>query len=191
MKKKRCDLCGKQDGIFEVHVYQDDKPQKLFLCTRCAMKLLENNPKVGKEMSMLLEKGGQEVFQMISEVRSLLGEIASQIHTIETQRSQKEKVRCRCGLTYDEFKESGYLGCPWCYETFRGTIQEMVLDIERGSVHRGMIPPRYTYFLMVQKEIDYLKRRLRHLLAQEAYEEAARVHRRLKRMLGKQHWDSV
>ncbi|MCX7882752.1 MAG: hypothetical protein N2314_05985 [Brevinematales bacterium] len=185
MQKKQCDLCGRQDGVFEVHVYRENKPQKMSLCTRCAMKLLENNPKVGKEMSMLLERGGQEIFQMISEVRSLLGEIASQIHTIETQRAQSSEVHCRCGLTYEEFKENGYLGCPWCYETFRETVKEMILDIERGSVHRGMIPPRYTYFLVVQKEIEYLKRRLRHLLAKEAYEEAAKVHKKLKRILGK------
>jgi len=185
MPRKTCDLCGREEGVIEVHVYKEDRPTTMFLCTRCAMKLLENNPRVGKDMALLLEKGGQEVFHMISEVRSLLGEIASQIHTIETQRSQPSTKRCVCGLTYEEFKESGYLGCPWCYETFRSSIDEMLTDIERSMHHRGMIPPRHTYFLVVQKEIAYLRRRLERLLSQEAYEEAARVHKRLKRILGK------
>lgn len=191
MQKKSCDLCGKQEGLFEVHIYRGNDPQKMSLCTRCAMKLLENNPKVGKEMSLLFEKGGQEIFQMIYEVRYLLEAIASQIHTIETQRVKDEQVRCLCGLTYEEFKEGGYLGCPWCYETFKQLVREMILNIERGTVHRGMIPPKYTYLLIVKKEIDYLKRQLRRLLAQEAYEEAAKVHKRLKQILRHQEKEKL
>ncbi len=191
MQKKRCELCGRQEGIIEIQVYRDNKPKMLSLCTSCAMKLLENHPEGKDDISALLEKGGEEMFQMIFEVRSLLGEIVSQIHTIETQRARTSQVQCSCGLTYEEFKETGYLGCPWCYDTFKTAIHEMLVDIERGTVHRGMIPPKHVYFLLVQKEIAYLQRRLKHLISREAYEEAARVQKRLRRIQGKTQWDNL
>lgn len=191
MQRKKCDLCGRKDGLIEVHVYYEQKPQKLSLCTSCAIKILEDNPSKERELSALMEKGGQAVFQMITEMRSLLSEIASQIHTIETQRAKKVTKQCLCGLTQEDFKENGYLGCPWCYETFKENIHSLLVDIERSSTHKGIIPPRYTYLMVIQKEIDYLRRRLKHLISQEAYEEAAKVHRRLKRILCKTEWNTL
>jgi len=185
MQKRRCDLCGQQKGGIEIQVYRDQKPQKLFLCTECALKLLENNSFSKDQTLKLVEANGNEVFQMITEMRSLLSEIASQIHAIETQKSTPTQKQCLCGLTYEEFKESGYLGCPWCYETFREDVDNLLHEIERGCLHRGMIPQRYTYLLIVQKELDYLKRQLQRFVAQEAYEEAARVQRKIKRILSK------
>lgn len=51
---------------------------------------------------------------------------------------QRLNVSCkRCGLTYNEFRHTGKLCCPFCYETFKDIILKQVYTNGRPLQHYG------------------------------------------------------
>jgi protein arginine kinase activator len=46
-----------------------------------------------------------------------------------------------CGLTFDDFKRSGRLGCPRCYDSFADRLVPVILNYQGSLRHRGKTPP--------------------------------------------------
>ena len=79
-----------------------------------------------------------------------------------------------CGMTLDEFRKKGRLGCPQDYEVFRAHMVE-VLERVHGSVqHSGRIPGTATASPGTGR-IDVLRQELESAIRAEAYESAARL----------------
>jgi protein arginine kinase activator len=79
-----------------------------------------------------------------------------------------------CGMTLDEFRKKGRLGCPQDYEVFRAHLVD-VLERVHGSVkHSGRIPGSSAP-LPGSDRIDVLRQELEHAIRSEAYESAARL----------------
>ena len=51
------------------------------------------------------------------------------------------EVKCsNCGMTRAEFKKSGRLGCPSCYEVFSHGLEGMLKSMHKGGRHVGKVP---------------------------------------------------
>lgn len=85
-----------------------------------------------------------------------------------------ERACMGCGLTPGDFKESGRLGCPKCYETFEAKLTQVITKLHRGRTHRGKAPGGQKREVSVE-EIAALKRRLEEYVSREEYEMAAAV----------------
>ena len=91
-----------------------------------------------------------------------------------------------CGLTWNDFKQSGLMGCPHDYEMFDSRLLPLLKRAQEGAgEHMGKVPTRKK-----TEETDRqvtqlrLRRELQKAIDAENYEQAARLRDQL-RTLGK------
>ncbi len=87
-----------------------------------------------------------------------------------------ESIVCGvCGITAKDFKKMGHFGCPSCYEYFGPIITPMLEGMHRDIEHRGRQPARSLARLALRKKITLLESVLSDAVAEERFEEAARL----------------
>lgn len=101
-----------------------------------------------------------------------------------------------CGMTWDEFKSGGMLGCPKCYEEFETRLIPLIERAHEGaSQHIGKAPSRLagaseesrTRALAAKVEeraqrVSALRRLLDEAVKGEQYERAAQLRDELKKL---------
>ncbi len=87
-----------------------------------------------------------------------------------------------CGTTIQEFKKTGKLGCPHCYEVFSKEIHRFILKTHNGTKHFGNAPARHRKQFIKSREISYLKSRLKTAVRSEDYEKAAKIRDKLRKI---------
>lgn len=99
-------------------------------------------------------------------------------------QARKPELQCpECGMTYRQFGEGGRFGCAVCYETFDSKLDPVLARIHGGNhSHTGKIPKRQGKDLHLYREIEEQKERLRKLIEEEAFEEAAAVRDRIREL---------
>lgn len=86
-----------------------------------------------------------------------------------------------CGYTEAQFKKTGRLGCPECYRVFIMPKMDILNRIHGSIIHKGKVP-KSTGDKAIRKKVQDLKEKLKKLIEDEAYEEAARVRDEIKFM---------
>ena len=82
----------------------------------------------------------------------------------------------QCGLTYDEFRRTGLLGCPECYRAFETALAPLLERAHEGACrHVGKAPSRAGVDEVRQQRLRQLRRELDEAVASEQYERAARL----------------
>lgn len=180
-----CSICGEKESLISVRVLSDGKAEEKGLCGSCAIRFLEK-----KEPLQHLTHVDKKLLGVIEEMRDLLSGIISNISSLtslrEIEESDTENNRqcSNCGVTFEKFRETGYLGCPYCYSAFGDHIREFILEMERGSVHKGRMPRKYAELYLLKKEILFLRSQLRRSVTDENYEKAEKIRRRLEKLVG-------
>ena len=84
-----------------------------------------------------------------------------------------------CGMTEDEFTETGRLGCEYCYEAFYDLIATRT-GIARGLRHTGSKPGEKT----VDRGEEYrdLQNKLRKAVEDEDYAAVAKIRSKILRL---------
>ncbi|MDZ4773149.1 MAG: UvrB/UvrC motif-containing protein [Planctomycetota bacterium] len=96
-----------------------------------------------------------------------------------TQR--KSGATCpSCGMTLDEFRKKGRLGCAKDYEVFAAHIGDLLERVHGARTHVGRIPGSSEAELDRMKRLVELRSRLDVAIREEAYESAARLRDELK-----------
>lgn len=97
---------------------------------------------------------------------------------------RRDAVVCPgCGLTPQDFKVKGRLGCPRCYETFRGELVPLLQRVHEAAAHRGRLPGRTTAVPTVDPDnLAELRRKLEDAVRKERYEEAAALRDNLRKL---------
>lgn len=81
-----------------------------------------------------------------------------------------------CGLTLEDFKKTGRLGCPHCYATFEGHLTGLLRRLHGGTQHVGKVylPPDPSRAEQ-QERLAGLRRKLDHAVQGEDFERAAQI----------------
>jgi len=79
-----------------------------------------------------------------------------------------------CGMTLEEFRKKGRLGCPRDYEVFRAHLAEVLERVHGAVQHSGRIPGSSSGSTGSGR-IDLLRQELGNAIRAEAYENAARL----------------
>lgn len=79
-----------------------------------------------------------------------------------------------CGMTLDEFRKKGRLGCPQDYEVFRAHLAEVLERVHGAVQHSGRIPGASSAAPELDR-ISHLRAELENAIRAEAYESAARL----------------
>ncbi len=179
----KCSICNERDAVIFVKIVTEDSIEEKGLCATCAARYLEKKNDI-TEVNVIDER----LIQVIEEMKDLLAGIVANISAISViMNSQKGEtgVRCsNCGTTFQEVKTNGYLGCPYCYSSFRTHIQDYVFETQRGSAHKGRMPEKFAKLYILKKEISFLNNKLKRLLENEQYEEADKIRKKLDRLTG-------
>jgi protein arginine kinase activator len=137
--------------------------KEIHLCQECTFKL--DNP----EMLMSLEN----IF------KGFLDQLQTKYPFApgsENGFMPRPSIACaRCGMTYDEFKASGKLGCEICYQSFSGEVEALLKNVHGSTRHEGKYPRRLGPGHKHKRRVDELRAQLKKAVAEENYEEAARL----------------
>lgn len=153
----KCQKCTKAATMHITEVIADEQFEELHLCEDCAQKYLYEPPK----------KNGVKLGE---------GEEADEIVAL----NQRECPHC--GIKFVEFRNSGRLGCPHDYEEFREELVPLLENIHGETRHAGKTPRRFPQTQQAQSEMMQLRKQLQQAIHREAYEEAAQIRDKIRRI---------
>lgn len=158
----KCERCNNNEATVVIIQIINGISKEMHLCENCA--------KEGHIKAVDIPLSFQDFFQGILDI------IGMQDNTKCNCNNQEiTDVCCHiCGMTYDEFKNKGRLGCDNCYSTFK-QLDTIIKNIHGTNKHMGKIPNRGQKGLIIKRELDILKKNLTDAIKNEEYEEAARL----------------
>jgi protein arginine kinase activator len=152
-----CDNCGSTEAVVHLTQIVNNQMSTHRLCEKCAAeKGLEAAPEpVNFPLTDFLAQMGKDTMAGIDAT----GESCS-----------------FCGLTFQDFRETGRLGCPHCYETYGPHLQKLLRRVHGGTQHVGKIylPPDPTSSEL-ERRLDGLRRKLTRAVDSEDFERAAEL----------------
>lgn len=91
--------------------------------------------------------------------------------------SPQDGARCSfCSATLRDFRNTGRLGCPYCYATFESSLRDLLRRVHGNSRHQGKrYQPPEPSVAEGATMLAELRDRLRRAIEQELFEEAARL----------------
>lgn len=87
-----------------------------------------------------------------------------------------------CGFSQADFKKTGRLGCPLCYDTFSEGLNSLLKAMHKGTSHVGKIPARLMESLQFDAEMKNLHLQLEKAVVEENYETAAEIRDQIKHL---------
>jgi protein arginine kinase activator len=98
----------------------------------------------------------------------------------KTKTKAKSEKCAACGMTEEQFRSKGRLGCSQCYETFAKTLEPFLTKIHGGTEHRGKVPHHALQSLDMKNELRRLQEDLQRAISSENYERAAKLRDKIK-----------
>ncbi|NMA33782.1 MAG: hypothetical protein GX940_04425 [Clostridiaceae bacterium] len=90
-------------------------------------------------------------------------------------------LRCdMCGMSFDDFRRLGKLGCPNCYRVFRDNLEPILRRLHGSAEHTGKMPARMADEIKTSNELKRLKAELASAVENEQYEKAAELRDRIR-----------
>jgi protein arginine kinase activator len=151
-----CDNCGSSDAVVHLTQIVNNQMSTHRLCEKCAAeKGLESAPEPANfPLTDFLAQMGKDA--------------------VETDPSG---TKCSfCGLTFKDFRETGRLGCPHCYETYAPHLQRLLRRVHGGTQHVGKVylPPDPSASDL-ERRLEGLRRKLHRAVEAEDFERAAEL----------------
>ncbi len=162
MSEGLCEMCGERPAEINITDVSDGTTTSYHLCAECARKM-------GVD-----EEGGSSLFSVSKLVAGMSKPLEGELV------SPPEPIVCPfCGMNYGEFKDSGKLGCPQCYELFGEELSVLIRRLHGSFRHTGRGPGERTVEQAVQLELATLRKQLADAVSREAYEDAAHIRDRI------------
>ncbi len=150
-----CEECGKNQAEVMMTTVINGESTTRHLCRQCLNKYQAGN------------------------LQAVLAAVLSSM----TAKNLTPDVVCpRCGETYAEFQKTGMLGCAECYQAFRKELTPMITRVQGRTQHAGRRPPVSEEEQARQTLMEDLRARMEAAVAEENFEEAARLRDELRAM---------
>jgi protein arginine kinase activator len=157
----KCQRCAKAATLHITEVVSEEQFEELHLCEECANKYLYEPQQKG---------AGQKTGS------------AGQAEESDEASALNQRECPLCGIKFVEFRNSGRLGCPHDYQEFREELAPLLENIHGETRHCGKTPRRMPQNRETQSELIQLRKQLQQAVSKEAYEEAARLRDRIRRL---------
>ena len=155
---KTCDQCGERPAKIRLKQIKDNSVIEQHLCDACATA------------HGVQTEGAADEFKLAGFLSTLSG-VAGALPT-----QPAEQGACVCGATLDDFRETGRLGCPVCYETFAGSLRTLLRRIHGASRHIGQTyVTRGASGAPPPTQLKDLRDQLRRAIEAEHFEQAAQL----------------
>ena len=101
------------------------------------------------------------------------------------KKAKIKKVCHSCGITLEEFRNTGLLGCTGCYTAFRNEIENSLRYCQWSSVHsgkkmNGATEEKYELVRELVREQEYIKAQMDRAFQEDDYKLVAELKRRLQ-----------
>ncbi len=164
-----CDECKKNKATVHLTEIINEQITKLNLCEQCA------------------KDKGSDVEQHfgIADLLAALSD-AGTAQTPAGTQSYTGKLKCQsCGMTYDDFKKVGRLGCSECYNSFKAGLAPLLKRIHGAAQHMGKTPSsdavkEQKTSTKYREDLDKAKEELHKAIKKEEFEEAASIRDKIK-----------
>lgn len=160
----KCQHCNSKDANVHVTKIMNGVKSELHLCEDCARQKQEYG--FGNTVTMGFPISFQNIMDGIYEVMG---------GGVNQPDLQKEILCPVCGMSFENFRRTGRVGCGECYHAFSGDMLPLIKRVHGNFQHTGKIPKRTGGEIKVRKNVERLKEELRRLVDLEEYEKAATI----------------
>ena len=186
-----CQNCGKHDATVRYTQIINGVKSEIKLCENCANKL----------------GVGALQFNMPMNFADFLSDFFNDYETSLLPSFVKQATKCgTCGENYQEFVQTGLLGCPECYDTFSERLDPILKRLQGSCQHIGrgtkiqrnkkekasqgsqIVEPLETpEDKLTEKDVklNKLNEDLKQAVKEERYEDAAKIRDEIQALEGK------
>ena len=150
-KPLKCDICDKPATVHLTQII-NNQIHKIDLCEDCA------------EQKGITDPSGYSLADLLVKPEASMESSAVSV-----------QVCPECGCAQRDFKKTGRLGCPDCYETFGSLVSPALASMHRGDTHKGKVPQRALARKSYMDRLGSLESTLQEAIDSERYEDAARL----------------
>lgn len=161
-----CDQCGEKEAVIHLTQIVDNQMGTFHLCETCA------------------EEKGLEPESTMGDLP--LTDFLAQMSQAESATPSEAPQECEfCGLTLQDFKKTGRLGCSHCYVTFDEHLRSLFRQLHGGTQHVGKVylPPDPTEAERAD-QLNRLRRKLESAVQREEFERAAQIRDQIHELEG-------
>ncbi len=155
-----CQNCQKRVANIQVTQVINSNKHVIYLCEQCAR--VEGKFITGSQPSVNDFFSGMMGFPVRSSV------------------AEQQLICGKCGMSYEEFKKVGKLGCENCYQVYGEKLMPILKRLHGNLQYHGKLPKRVSENVKVSKEIDALKEQLYNAVKSEEYEKAAEIRDKIR-----------
>ena len=162
-----CDQCREREAVIHLTQIVNEQVTTLHLCEKCAAEKGVENPGATKTP--------------LGSFLAAMGKVAEQ-----APASTKGGEVCgRCGGTFQDFRETGRLGCPDCYRSFEAPLRDLLRRLHGSTHHLGeryaeREPATAAAAAASTERASALREQLRLAVESENFELAAELRDRLR-----------
>jgi len=188
-----CQVCQKNDAVVTYTEIVNGVKNEKHICQECANKYTGFG-------------GAPFIIGNSNLLSSLLASVLGHsVNNMSDSGMKKTNIVCpSCGMTYNEFLKYSKYGCVDCFKTFSPILESYLKKIQGSCEHTGKVPYRLKETVVLPgietapettpettsgaasmggkglSRIQLLKQQLQQAIADEAYEEAARLRDQIK-----------
>ena len=170
-----CQKCNKKTASVFISSIINGQEKRVYLCDDCAKDYTLFNFKFPDPFSIkdVMDKFKANEDAFIDKEESLLA----------IDKESEEDIKCpNCYSTYNEYRETGKLGCSRCYEAFEKQLKPIIKNMYSYEEYIGKSPKKDDTNIYISKEIRILREELNKAVEQEEYEKAADIRDKIKEL---------
>jgi protein arginine kinase activator len=160
-----CDQCREREAVIHLTQIVNEQVTTLHLCEKCAAEKGVESP-------------GSAVKTPLGTFLAAMGKGAEQ----QSPAARTGETCARCGATFQDFRESGRLGCPDCYRAFETPLRDLLRRLHGSTHHLGERYAEREPAVAATEQAADLREQLRLAVETENFELAAELRDRLRVM---------
>ena len=158
-----CDKCKKNPATIHMQQFVLGAKTELHYCQECAFSF--GHPDIPFPLENMF-KGVLEQMQ---------GKLFNPALGPQPNTAAPVMVCKSCGMTGEELKKYGKLGCMVCYQSFANEVTLILKNVQSSTRHEGKFPKRVGQEMLTRRQASDLRLQLQEAVRSENYELAAKL----------------
>jgi protein arginine kinase activator len=165
-----CQDCRQRVSTVIYTEVREGSKKVLHLCQACVEKRGIPAPVLRDPLEV--EALFKDLLQQLGEEEGAHGEM----HQLDSQNCAV------CGWSFQDFQESGMLGCPQCYTAFEEALKHLLKQLHGSDEHLGRKYELDADQIVSEEDEGFLKNALEEAVKREEFEQAAQIRDRLNQI---------
>ena len=171
-----CEKCNKNPATVHYRYNDNGSITELHLCSECAQTEGIVSPKGTASKGYTSKFGiGDDYFGSLP-----FSSLFSQGYSKSQGLSQR--VCPGCGLSENELRSGGKLGCAQCYDTFSDIVDVMLRKMHMSNEYKGKAPEGLGENMSLAGKIEKLRAEMQTAVENQEYEQAAKIRDAIRRL---------